>query len=226
MNVIFVAGTDTGVGKTVVTGLLSHYLLEKGYRVTTQKWIATGHSDDIKMHLRFMGKTKEELKEYYSSMAPYSFKFAASPHLAAQCQGKTIRSIKIKKSLSALRRHFNFVIVEGIGGLMVPLNRERLLIDTIKELRMTVLLVAANRLGAINHTLLSIEALRKRAIRIIGIVFNNLLQNENKLILEDNPKIIEKLTGEVVLGVLPWVKDVRQLKKFFKPIGDKIIPYG
>lgn len=225
MNIIFVAGTDTGVGKTIVTGLLSRYLLEKGYRVVTQKWIQTGckgYSGDIDIHLNFMRKKKEEFGNYFSSMMPYTFKFASSPHLAASLEKKRISILKIKESLKTLCEHFDFVIVEGMGGLLVPLNAKELLIDVVGELNLPVLLVAGNRLGVINHTLLSIEALKIRDIKILGIIFNNILKDEKSIILKDNPKIVNNLTGVTVLGILPWINNPYQLQKRFIPIGSKI----
>lgn len=185
MNVIFVAGTDTGVGKTVVTRLLASCLTDEGYKVTTQKWIETG-----------VGK----------SPAVCSFKLAASPHLAARHEGKTVNVKKIKKSLKKLSKNHDFVIVEGTGGLLVPLDEKRLFIDIVKELKLLVLLVAANRLGSINHTLLSIEALRARKMKVLGVVFNNLKKDENALILKDNPRIVKKLIGDIPV----WINGYRK----------------
>lgn len=230
MSVIFVAGTDTGAGKTVVTGLLARYLLERGYSVVTQKWIQAGPSGlsgDIAVHLRFMGKREKDFKKYLPFMMPYSFKFPCSPHLAARLERKSIDVTAIDKSLRGLTGDFDFVLIEGIGGLLVPLSRAALLIDVVKKLNLPVLIVAGNKLGAINHTLLTIEALRARKIKIIGVLFNNISRIENKMILGDNPDIVKELSGEAVLGILPWTKDPLGLRKRFAPIGDRILArYG
>jgi dethiobiotin synthetase len=228
MRVIFVSGTDTGVGKTVVTGLLSRYLLEKGYKVATQKWIQSGSGSDIgdvARHLKFMGKTKEDFKGYYPLMIPYTFQFAASAHLAAKLEGEKISLNKIKRSLKTLAGYFDFIIVEGLGGLAVPVDEKKLLIDIIKKFKIPVLITAANKLGAINHTLLSLEALQRRKIKILGIIFNNISKKENKIILKDNPKIVEKLSKGMVLGTLPWKKNPKQLQKQFRPLGNKILAH-
>lgn len=225
MRIIFIAGTDTGVGKTVVTGLLSCFLLREGYRVVTQKWVQTGHSNfcsDIDIHLSFMGKGKKDFQSYLPFMAPYVFRFVSSPHLAASLEKKRVDLVKIKESLTTLN-DFDFVVVEGIGGLLVPLNAESLLIDVIEELSLPVLIVAGNKLGVINHTLLSIEALKSRGIEILGIVFNNISKKENRIILKDNPKIVKKFAQEAVLGILPYSRNPFQLKKRFYPIGKKIL---
>lgn len=208
MRGIFVTGTDTGVGKTVVTGLLARHLLDKGFNVITQKWIQTGSRgfpEDISTHLKLMNKRRNSIKDYFSYVAPYNFKFASSPHLAAGLEGERISADKIKNSFKFLKNRFDFVIVEGIGGALVPYNKKRLIIDIAKELKLPVLIVVENKLGAINHTLLTVEAVRKRGMKILGIVFNNRYKKTDKTISNDNIRIIKKLTGERILGVLPWM---------------------
>lgn len=222
---IFVAATDTGSGKTVVAGLLGRYLAEEGYSVVTQKWAGhgnSGFSKDIRLHLRLMGKKKGEFGRNISLMAPYTFKYASSPHLAACLEGKRVSVSKIGKSLAGLLRDFDIVVVEGTGGLLVPLNGKWLLIDVIKKFRLPVLLVAENRIGAINHTLLSVEALRSRDIKIIGIIFNNPLKGTSGTILKDNVQTVKTLTGIRIIGALPYVRDSGLLRKHFTPLGKRI----
>ena len=186
MPVIFVAGTDTGVGKTVVMELLARRLSSRGYKVATQKWVETGVA---------------------KSQAVCSFKLAASPHLAARREGKKVNIKKIKESLRKLSNDHDFVLVEGTGGLLVPLDEKSLFIDIVNELKLPVLLVSANRLGTINHTLLSMEALKKRKMKVLGVVFNNISRKENKLILKDNPKIVKRFR-KVPVAVLPFMKEL------------------
>lgn len=213
MNALFVTGTDTGVGKSIVTGLLGRYLLDKGHSVITQKWIETGSknfSQDIDLHLEIMGKKRRQIKDYLSYVSPYNFRFASSPHLAARLKRKRICIDRIKKSFNFLQNKFDYVIVEGTGGALVPINERRLVIDIAKELRLPVLIVAGNRLGAINHTLLTVEAIRKRHMRIIGIIFNNTCKDTDRLILRDNVRIVKRLTRERILGVIPWISGLKK----------------
>jgi len=227
MSVIFVAGTDTGVGKSVVTGLLAGYLADRGNAVVTQKWVETGSvgsSADIAVHNRFMGKNRPHPVASLSLMAPYVFRFPASPHLAAGMEGKHILIDKIKNSVRKLSEDFKYVVAEGTGGLLVPLNQKTLMVDIVKDLKLPVLVVAINRLGAINQVLLSIEALKSRGIEILGVVFNNMPKgNTEDMVLKDNPKIVRKLSGVNVLGSLPYEKNIRRLRVKFAPIGDRII---
>jgi dethiobiotin synthetase len=222
MKAIFVTGTDTGVGKTLIVGLLAKFLQDRGLRVVTQKWIQTGDqgfSSDIKVHLKLMGK----LKSYLSLQSPYVFKLPASPHLAAGKEKKKISSAKIKSSFKALARKFDLVIVEGVGGSLVPFSKKKLVIDIARDLKLPVLIVAANKLGAINHTLLTIEALRRRKMPTIGLILNNISLKQNKTILKDNPRIIKSISQERILGILPYSKNKDLLYKKFVPIGKKII---
>ncbi|PIP21277.1 MAG: dethiobiotin synthase [Candidatus Omnitrophica bacterium CG23_combo_of_CG06-09_8_20_14_all_40_11] len=225
MKGIFVTGTDTGVGKTIITGLLGRYLSDKGYNVITQKWIQTGCRDslasDIKLHLKIMGRDKNDLKDYAGSVSPYTFRVPSSPHLASLIENKIINPNKIIKSFKLLSRRFDFIIAEGVGGVLVPFNKKRLVIDIVRDLDLAVLVVAQNKLGAINHTLLTIEALEKRKIKILGIIFNN-LKKENSRIIEDNPLIIKALTNQRIFGVLPWIETHVKLYKSFIPIGEQI----
>ncbi|MGE5197599.1 MAG: dethiobiotin synthase [Deltaproteobacteria bacterium] len=225
MRGIFIAGTDTGAGKTVVTGCLARYLAESGYSVITQKWIQTGCGsgipEDIQTHLNIMGRDIKRIEKYFPYVAPYKFKEASSPHLAAQLENKIIDAHKIVRSFKALSCIFDFVLAEGIGGLLVPFSRRHLVIDIAKELDLPVLLVVNNKLGAINHALLTIEALKSRKMKLLGLVFNN-PGKENRRILEDNPRIIGELKGGMIFGTLPREKTYRKLYEKFVPVGAKI----
>lgn len=224
MKGIFVTGTDTGVGKSIITGFLAKYLREKGYKVVTQKWVQTGSrfSADINLHLKIMGISKGAIKDDLDCVCPYVFKLPASPHLAAKVENKKIKIAKIKKSFKLLSSKFDFVIVEGVGGALVPIGGKHLLIDIVKELSLPVLVVAQNKLGAINHILMTIEALKYRKIKILGIFFNN-CKGQNRLVLKDNPDIIRKMTKQNILGVLPWNKRLDLLYKKFLPIAKRLI---
>jgi dethiobiotin synthetase len=226
VKAVFVTGTDTEIGKTLVAGLLARYLCDKGYRAITQKWIQTGTGSfptDIAVHLKLMGRKVDDVEEHLPAMAPYEFQLAASPHLAAGVEKKKISAARIKRSFQTLSKKYDFVIVEGVGGVLVPFNRKKLVIDIARELALPVVIVVQNKLGAINHALLTIEALRARNMKILGLVFNAWNEKEDRIILEDNPKIIKALTGEKILGQLPWSEEPDLLRKAFFPVGDKII---
>jgi dethiobiotin synthetase len=225
---IFITGTDTGVGKTVVCGLLGLYFANAGYRVITQKWVQTGKqsfSSDVSLHLKLMHRQKKEVKEYWPYLSVYNLRFASSPHLAASLEKIEISPEKIKNTFRYLTQHFDFVIIEGTGGALVPLDRKRLLIDIVRELNLPLLIVAANKLGAINHSLLTIEVIKKRNLKILGVIFNNRIKKLNRIIAHDNVQIVKELSKVMILGSLPWEKDKNRLYQAFIPIGKRILTY-
>ncbi len=213
---LFITGTGTGVGKTFVTALLAHHFHEKGMKTGVQKWVSTGNpgfADD----LAFIAKNVpglEQNKGINSNLQSiYCLEFPASPHLAAEKQKVVISSEKIIHGFKEMKEHFQILMVEGAGGLMVPLTRETLLIDIVEELKLPTLIVAAAGLGTINHTLLSIEALRQRKIPCAGVVLNSqeyppavANEMEHPDIVRDNARVIEDISGVPILGVLDRVK--------------------
>jgi dethiobiotin synthase len=176
---IFISGTGTGVGKTMVTTGVVRYLLSKGAPAMVMKPVQTGcrrspdgllRAPDVEFVLRATGLTPDE--ETAPHLAPYLFEPACSPHLAARMAGQNVTMVRILNSAEWLARRYEPLVVEGAGGLAVPLNERELMLDLIAELALPVLLVGHSGLGTINHTLLSIEALRRRDIRVAGIVLN------------------------------------------------------
>ena len=224
MKGLFITGTDTAVGKTVVCGLLAAHLRRAGDRVVTQKWIqtgCTGFSEDIETHLRFMGLERRALGADEDFVCPYIFPLAASPHLAAEAAGQTIDPEHIKACTLKLAERNDRVLVEGLGGVAVPYSRDSLVLDLIVDLELPVLVVVQNKLGAINHALLTVEALQQRRLRIVGLVFNS-CPGQDRRITQDNPRIVAELTGHQSLGTLPWQEDRQSLTNSFRPLGKAI----
>ena len=204
---VFVAGTDTEVGKTVTSALL---MARYGRQSDLGYWkpIATGASTDRNV------TTVERLASTYGNIHPESYRFnpPVSPHLAGRLARTVIDPERIVRDFVTLRRthpsrHF---IVEGIGGIMVPLTDDGyLMAELTRRLRIPCVLVARSTLGTINHTLLSIEALRRRKIPLAGVIMNGPKNRENKKAIErfgDIPVVgevetIAKLTATSVATV-------------------------
>jgi len=221
MEGLFITGTDTVIGKTIVCGLLARFLSEQGKAVVTQKWIQTGCDgflEDIESHWAIMGIDGTSLASHKEAICPYCFKLPASAHLAAEQEGAIIDPEHIKDCYHRLEGAFESVLVEGLGGVLVPYSRTALVVDIVAELGLEVCVVAQNKLGAINHTLLTIEALKRRDLKIVGVIYNSCL-GQDRRITADNPRIIEDLTGIRSLGVLPWMTDTNRLYEAFMPIG-------
>ncbi|MNG73017.1 ATP-dependent dethiobiotin synthetase BioD [compost metagenome] len=173
-NIYFVSGIDTGIGKSYATGLIAKQWNAKGLRTITQKLVQTGNtaiSEDIILHRELMGIPFTQDDQEKITM-PEIFSYPASPHLAAQIDKREINFEKIRQATAQLSQRYDAVLVEGAGGLMVPLAEDYLIIDYIKEMGYPLLFVTSGKLGSINHTLLSLEAIAKRGINLHTVIYN------------------------------------------------------
>lgn len=225
MKGVFVTGTGTGVGKTVVCGLLAGFLRARGMRVTTQKWVETGVTDgpsDIDVHRRLMGDPGEAKEPPPEDRRPYRFHLPASPHLAAAREGRRVDPAVIEAAYRRLAEAHDAVVVEGAGGFLVPLSEELLTGDLVARIGLPVLVVAANRLGCVNDALLTVEAVRRRGVPLAGFVFNRLPgggDGTRDEVLADNPRIVAKITRAPVLGEVPPLPDAARGAEAFIPVG-------
>lgn len=192
-KVICVSGIDTDIGKSIATGLLGRYLLDMGKSVITQKICQTGCvgiSEDITLHRRLMGIGRQPEDEQ-GLTCPYVFPEPCSPHLAARLEEKTIDPLSITEATSELRRRHDYVILEGVGGLMVPLLPDLLLADYLSQLDYRHVLVSCSRLGSINHTLAAMEIISRRKLDFTGIIYNRFMDS-HAVIAEDTRRCIER----------------------------------
>jgi dethiobiotin synthetase len=174
MKTYCISGIDTDIGKSVVTGLLARFLLERGENVITQKIAQTGCegiSEDILTHRELMGKPIYGV-DRSGFTCPFVFPVPASPHLAGELCGRHFEPVVADQATLELEQRFDRVLIEGAGGVMVPLTRELLFIDYLKDKNIPLILVSSTRLGSINHTLLTLDACHHRGIPIAGIVYN------------------------------------------------------
>jgi dethiobiotin synthetase len=211
LNIIFTTGTDTGVGKTAVTALAVALLRFKGYKVAVTKPVETGCSpmkggelraSDAEL-LRKAAGTDEQISD--SELCPYRFAAPIAPEVAAYKEGGHIDAQVIVDIVSKLKERFDFVFVEGAGGLMVPLARDLLISDLAKEIGAPLLIVGRAGLGTINHCLLTVHAALTRSIGVAGVVLNtpiNLRPNDDPSV-EDNVRVISYYSGVPVWGPLP-----------------------
>ena len=185
--VYFISGIDTGIGKTYTTGYLAKLWNEQGQKTITQKLIQTGNTDiseDIEQHREIMGMGWFPEDQSKLTM-PEIFTYPASPHLATQIDGREIDFQKIADATQQLAEKYDLVLLEGAGGLMVPLTTDLLTIDYIAEKKFPVILVSSGRLGSINHTLLSLEALKIRGLELYALAYNLNDESQDALISQD-----------------------------------------
>ncbi len=162
------------MGKTVAAGLVARALRKAGRSVITQKPVETGGSgvsSDILKHREIMGIELQEV-DRDGATCSYLFGYPASPHLSAALENRVVDTSVIDDATRKLQARYDIVLMEGAGGLLVPLNEKQLFADYLQERQYPLLLVTSTRLGSINHTLLSLEACRKRSLKLLGLLYN------------------------------------------------------
>ncbi|MDH4321812.1 MAG: dethiobiotin synthase [Desulfobulbaceae bacterium] len=220
---IFVAGTGTGVGKTFVCGLLLRFARQRcnaGY----QKWVSTG--GEMPEDWRFCRETAGLSLDMavLGREVPFRFIYPASPHLAAEREGREVDPQVIVDRYHEMAAAHELLIVEGAGGLLVPLRRDLLLVDLLARLAPPTLLVAKSGLGTINHTLLSLEALRSRNIPVLGVVFSDGSEDAgDEELVNDNMRVVAEVGQCRVFGRLPRCRDLAEAAAAFAPIGEALI---
>lgn len=210
-NVYFVSGIDTNIGKSIAVGMMARYLHRAGRRVITLKLVQTGNtgfSEDIARHREIMGCGNfPEDGEHLT--APEIYTFPASPHLAAAVDRRPVDLEKILRSVRILQERYEVVLIEGAGGLAVPLTEDLLTVDFATRQHWPLILVTSGRLGSLNHTLLSLEAAANRKMDVAGVVYNQ-SPPADPVIEADSKRMIRKYLRRFgrpeVLVRLPEVK--------------------
>lgn len=195
---IFITGTDTGVGKTYVAAGIAAALKRRGVDVGVMKPAETGcsmRSGRLVPKDALLLMRAARVRDPLSLVNPYRFRKPLAPAVAAEREGKKIDPDKIISAFHTLTRRHDFMIIEGAGGIMAPLSGRSTYLDFVNTLGLPVLIVARPGLGTINHTLLTIAALRERKIAIAGIVINYALDRKSGLAEKTSPAVIENLSG-------------------------------
>jgi dethiobiotin synthetase len=188
----FITGTDTGVGKTYITKLLVESLRAEGKYAVGFKPISCGDREDAVILAAASGNLSLD------EVNPLHFSSAVAPHVAALLENKTIDPAQILASYQAISEIYDPVIVEGAGGWEVPITESYFISDLAKDLNLPVILVAANRLGALNHILLTLAAIQAKGLKCAGIILNQ-LEDEMDTPMITNKGIIESLTQAPLL---------------------------
>ncbi|MDE5794701.1 MAG: dethiobiotin synthase [Muribaculaceae bacterium] len=193
----FVTGIGTDVGKSWATGWLAKRYKDEGKSVITQKFIQTGnvgYSEDIEVHRQVMGiaMTSED-KEMIT--APQIFSYPCSPDLAAKIDKRAIDFRKIESATEILESRYDIVLIEGAGGIMVPLEGEYLTIDYIRDHRLPTIVVTNGQLGSINHTLLTLYAIKQYGIELAEVIYNHHF-DKDPIICADTIEYLKKYLAD------------------------------
>jgi dethiobiotin synthetase len=211
MNGFFITGTDTGVGKTVVTACLSLFFENQGMDVGVMKPIETGvdpkcsstANSDAKFLMKVSGSTDAE-----EEVCPYRLKIPASPYQASEIAGTPIQPATILEQLKILQSRHNMMLMEGVGGLLVPITAGYNVADLAREIGLPLIIVSRIRVGTLNHTLLTINAARQYGLKIKGIILNKQESGDLDEVEKQQAELIEELSDTPILGTCPFIEDV------------------
>lgn len=215
----FVTGTDTEVGKTLISVGLIHALQQHGLKVAAMKPVASGcqmtalglHNDDA-----LALQEAADIKVDYPAINPYAFEPAIAPHIAAQQAGVTIDLAKLLYDYQQLQSMSDAVVVEGAGGWLVPLTDNQSIADLAVNIKLPVVLVVAIKLGCINHALLTADSIRDTGLDLAGWVANDFLDGDQ------HDEIIQSIKARInapCLGVVPRLKKTDNAGKYLKLTG-------
>lgn len=225
-NVVFVTGTDTGVGKTVLTALLVKYARFSGIDAVALKPFCTGSRDDARILQAAQGDALD-----IDTINPWFFIKPLAPYAASKKLRDTIILDDAVEHIKKIAQEHRLVFVEGVGGLMVPVSKNCVVLDIIKRINPVVVVVARNKLGVLNHTFLTLFALRKCGVKRLIIVFVD--EKKPDLSSKTNPKIAREFFEKVPIFRLFYVREqivdfcqdkkvVKKLKKILAQILDSI----
>ena len=209
MDGIFISGTDTGVGKTVVTAALARGLRALGVDVGVMKPVETGvtaRGPEDAQTLREAAGVTDDL----SLVCPIQLALPAAPEAAGRFEAREVPIARIEEAFGILQARHRVMLVEGAGGLLVPLDSKITMADLAGRLRLPVLLVARACLGTINHTLLSIEACERRGLEWLGVVVSH-SSGTISAADEANLQLLREALGDRLIGEVRPAADLRQI---------------
>jgi len=207
----FITGTDTGVGKTVIAAAMIKVIHGMGMNVCGMKPVETGcprigsnpyPSDGI-----FLKKVAG-MEETINHVTPYCFESPVAPSLASEMEGKPVSIDSIIGEFQSLMKRYHAAVVEGIGGILVPLKRDYFVIDLIRDLELPLIVVSRPSLGTLNHTLLTVHHALKAGIAVTGIIINFVRSPEGTVAENTNPLLLQQLSPVPVMGVFPHLNNL------------------
>lgn len=197
----FITGTDTGVGKTVVTAAIASLAVGAGRRTAVYKPVQTGVPDEDGDDLAFVRATAGESPLLRTACA-YRLRAPLAPSVAAGLEGVHIDVAALLNAYRDVAADAEVTIAEGAGGLLVPLSDDYLMADLVRDLGLPLLIVTRPALGTLNHTALTVEAARRRGLEVAGLVICDYPADPDRA-ARTNPALLVQMTGAPLLGVLP-----------------------
>ena len=197
-RIVFITGTDTGVGKTLLTGLLLHYLRQSGCHALALKPFCCGSRADVE----FLGAVQErELTQ--DEINPFFFELPLAPLVAARKQHVSIRLPAVLRHISNVAKRCEWLLIEGIGGVMVPLGKGFTVLDLITTLSCSTVVVSRNKLGTLNQTMLTVDAMQHAGIEKVKVVL--MASQERDISTGSNGQILSELLAPTPVVQMPFL---------------------
>ncbi len=229
MKTFFITGTDTGVGKTIVAGIIAAAMRARRLKVGVMKPAETGcrekRGDLLPSDAIFLKKASgSDLP--LDIICPYRFSEALAPAVAAKRAGRKIDLRVIERNFEHIRAESDIVLVEGAGGVMVPFSGRKLYLDLAAELGLPLIIVARAGLGTINHTLLTVAAARARKIKISAIILNQGRKNKGDAASLTNPEAVKDYSGIKAVYSLQFIAGIKKNPALLKKGADILLSQG
>jgi dethiobiotin synthetase len=209
----FITGTDTGVGKTIIAGAIIKALGLMGLKAGGMKPIESGCSREGKVLIPFDGmflKQTARMDEPISLITPCCFETPLAPLPASELELKKISIPSIRNAFARLSLKYDAMVVEGIGGLLVPIRKNYTVLDLAEELGLPIIVVAKPGIGTINHTMLTVNYALSQGLDVAGVIVNYSMQPENSLAEKTNPKLLSQICPVPVIGLFPYMKEITE----------------
>ncbi len=206
----FITGADTGVGKTIIAGAMIKVLCFLGLKTAGMKPVESGCAREGKALIPSDGmflKQMADMQEPVTQITPCCFENPLAPLPASELEKKSISVTVIKKAYYSLIKYYDAVIVEGVGGLMVPLRENYFTADLAKQMGLPLIVVARPGLGTINHTMLTVNYALKEGLKVAGIIINYSHPPETSLAEKTNPQLLKQICPVPLIGIFPYLKN-------------------
>lgn len=207
----FITGTDTGVGKTIIAGALIKVIEFLGLKVCGMKPVESGCGREGDVLIPYDGMFLKQLAHMevpIKLITPCCLESPLAPLIAAEIDGKDIHTSEIEKAFNKLSKQHDAIVVEGIGGLMVPIKKDYFVTSLAKELGLPLIIVAKPGIGTINHIMLTVTLALREGLDVAGVILNYTQPPENSLAEETNPKLLEEICPVPIIGIFPYLKNM------------------
>jgi len=207
----FITGTDTGIGKTVMAGAVIKVIQSFGLKACAMKPIESGCGKEGNVLIPYDGtflKQAAHMNEPIRQVTPYCFESQLSPLAASEIEGRKISIDEIKKAYYKLYKSYEAIVVEGVGGLMVPIKKDYYILDLVREFSLPLLIITKPGLGTINHTMLTVNYALEAGLEVAGLIINYSRPPENSLAEKTNPAILKEICPVPVIGTFPFLKSM------------------